>query len=185
MYHVSNDKRSRKSAELIWEGMKECLQEKSLEKLRITDINQRSFISRATFYRLFDSIPDVLVYECDCIYYQLAQTLADTVISSEREFFLCLIQKWLEQEVLIKTLAENNMLSVLYETHMKNLGLMKQVFLKNRELEEREADYLAAVLAAIIPAAVGVWYQHGRTETPEEIYRAVSGSLHIIEKELF
>lgn len=184
MYHVSKDKRSQRSAELIWEGMKECLQEKSLDKLRITDINQKSFISRATFYRLFDSLPDVLVYECDCIYAQLAKTLEETDFASSQEFFLCLIRKWLEQEVLIRTIAENNLFGVLYETHRKNFGLMKRVFLKDLELGEAEADYLGAVLASLIPAAVSVWYAHGRTETPEEIYCSVSRSLHIIGEKL-
>lgn len=66
MYHVSNDIRSKKSADLIWNGMKKCLLEKSLDKLHITDIYQKSFVSRATFYRLFDSLPDVIAYECDC-----------------------------------------------------------------------------------------------------------------------
>ncbi|MFR4008571.1 MAG: hypothetical protein ACLT0Y_04305 [Christensenellales bacterium] len=37
------------------------MQEKPFHKLRISDINQKSYVSRATFYRLFDSLQDVLV----------------------------------------------------------------------------------------------------------------------------
>ena len=77
MYHVSNDIRSKKSAELIWEGMETCLQEKSLDKLRITDIYQKSFVSRATFYRLFDSVQDVIAYKCDCIYQNTCRKQSD------------------------------------------------------------------------------------------------------------
>ncbi len=184
MYHVSNDIRSKKSADLIWNGMKKCLLEKNLDKLHITDIYQKSFVSRATFYRLFDSLPDVIAYECDCIYLQLADNIKNSRFQSRQEIFLYLIEKWLEQDILIKTLVENNMLSILYNTHMKNHELLKNIFLKDVSISDNEADYLVSVLANIIPAAVNTWYLHGKTETPAEIYHAVAHSLTIISKQL-
>ena len=184
MYHVSNDIRSKKSAKLIWEGMEKCLLEKSLDKVRITDIYQKSFVSRATFYRLFDSIQDVIVYECDCIYLQLAENIRTSFFSSRQDIFLFLIEEWLKQEVLIKTLVENNMIGIIYDTHMKNHELLKKLFLENISLSNKDADYLVSILANIIPAAVNTWYQHGKTETPKEIYNSVTRSLTIISKQL-
>ena len=184
MYHISDDKRSKKSAELIWKGMEACLQEKSLDKLRITDIYEKSFVSRATFYRLFDVPQDVIAYECDCIYERLAEGLVNHAFSDKKEFFLYLIEKWTEQEVLIKTLVENNLINIIYDTHMKNCDLMKKVFLEDMTISDWEADYLVAMLATIIPAAVNIWYLHGKTETPEEIYQAVSKCINIIGTQL-
>ena len=184
MYHVSNDKRSQKSARLIWQGMEKALQEKPLQKLRVTDIYEQSYVSRATFYRLFDSVEDVLAYECDLIYLELAESVQGAAFPSKQELFLYMIQKWLEQDVLVKTLAENNLVSVIYETHMKNRSLMKALFLENTTISDREADYLTAVLATLIPAAVNVWYLHGKTETPQEIYQTIRRSLGIITQEL-
>lgn len=184
MYHVSNDKRSKKSADLIWHDMKKCLLEKNFDKLRITDIYQKSFVSRATFYRLFDSTADVIAYECDCIYLQLADNIKNSRFKSQQEIFLYLIEQWLEQDILIKTLVENNMLNILYHTHMKNHELLKMIFLKDISLSDSEADYLVSILANIIPAAINTWYLHGKTETPEQIYHAVSQSLDIISKQL-
>ena len=184
MYHVSNDKRSCKSAELIWTGMEACLREKPFDKLKITDVYQKSFVSRATFYRLFDSLPDVIAYECDRIYAQLEEELRNAEFQSRQAFFLSMIQKWIEQEVLVQTLVENNMISVIYDTHMKNAGMMRDIFLQNVALSDTEADYLVSVLTNMIPAAVRVWYLHGKTETPKEIYRAVSRSINLIDKQL-
>ena len=185
MYHISNDKRVQKSAELIWQGMEQCLQEKSFDKLRVSDINQKSYISRATFYRLFDSLQDVLAYECDQIYNQLADAVKGAAIHSKQDFFILLVEKWMAQEVLIKTLVENNLTGILYDTHMKNRGFMKEVFLKETALSEHEADYMVSLLANIIPAAMNTWYRHGRSESPMEVYQAVSRSLHIIGEQLF
>lgn len=184
MYHISNDKRTQKSAELIWEGMKQCLQEKSFDKLRISDINQKSYISRATFYRLFDSLEDVLAYECDRIYNQLAEVIHDAAFRSHQDFFLLLVEKWMEQDVLIKVLVENNMISILYETHMKNRDFMKDIFVKDTIISEQEADYMVSLLANIIPAAMNTWYFHGKSESPMEVYHAVSRSLNIIGRQL-
>ena len=130
MYHISKDKRSRKSAELIWKGMEQCLQEKSFDKLRISDINQKSYVSRATFYRLFDSLQDVLAYECDQIYSQLAEAVKHADSFSKQDFFVLLVEKWMAQDVLIKVLVENNMTNVIYDTHMKNRDFMKRIFFK-------------------------------------------------------
>lgn len=185
MYHISGDKRAQKSAELIWQGMEQCLQEKPFSKLRISDINQKSYISRATFYRLFDGLQDVLVYECDQICSQLAEAMENTPFNSKQDFFLLLVEKWMAQDVLIKTLAENNLTGIIYETHMKNRDFMKAVFLKDTAVSEREADYMVSLLANIIPASMNTWYLHGKSESPVEVYQAVSRSLNIIGEQVF
>ena len=185
MYHISEDKRAQKSAELIWQGMEQCLREKPLSKLRISDINQKSYVSRATFYRLFDGVEDVLAYECDQIYSQLAEAIQHRKVRSRRAFFLLLIEKWMAQEVLIETLVENNLTGILYETHMKNRHFMEAVFLKDAALSEQETDYLASLLANIIPAAMNTWYRHGKRESPMEVYHAVAQSLNLIGRQLF
>ncbi len=184
MYHISHDKRAQKSAELIWQGMEQCLQEKPLDKLRISDINQKSYVSRATFYRLFDGLQDVLVYACDRIYSQLAEAVNGAKIHSRQEFFLLLIEKWMKQEVLIQTLVENNLTGILYETHMKNRDFMKAIFLNDTTLSEQETDYLVSILANIIPAAMNIWYRHGKTESPATVYQAVSRSVTIIGEKI-
>lgn len=120
---------------------------KPFDKLRIRDINQKSYVSRATFYRLFDGLQDVLIYACDRIYSQLAEAVNGAKIHSRQEFFLLLIEKWMKQEVLIQTLVENNLTGILYETHMKNRDFMKAIFLNDTTLSEQETDYLVSILA--------------------------------------
>lgn len=185
MYHISTDKRAQKSAALIWQGMEQCLQEKPFHKLRISDINQKSYVSRATFYRLFDSLQDVLVYQCDRIYSQLEKAFRSNEIQTKQDFFLLLIEKWMVQGVLIQTLVENNLTGILYDTHMKHRDFMKEVFQKGTVLSEREADYMVSLLANLIPAAMNIWYRHGKNESPGEVYYAVGQSLNIIKNQLF
>ena len=140
MYHVSEDKRAVKSAQLIWEGLEKCLQEKELKAVRVSDINKKSYVSRATFYRLFDSIQDVLVYECDSIFTEIAMEMSKGSFSSSKELFLFFIRQWLSQRTLLKALVENNLTNILYETHMKNKELVKTIYVCEANMSEQDAD---------------------------------------------
>lgn len=181
MYHVSEDKRAVKSAELIWEGMEKCLQEKPLGKIRVADINEKSYVSRATFYRLFDSIQDVLVYECDKIFSELSAQLGKGGFSSSGEFFLFFIQQWLKQKTLVKVLAENNLTNILYATHMKNKNLIRTIFIRDTAISDNDADFLISILTGFIPTVIQVWVEHGQIETAEELFCSVRKSAHIID----
>lgn len=178
MYHISEDKRAVKSAELIWEGLEKCLAEKELKKIRISDINEKSYVSRATFYRLFDSIGDVLIYRCDRIFADL--TVKMEQFTSSNDCFLFLITRWLEEKVLIQTLVENNLTGILYDAQMRNSDLMKRIFLQDAVLTDCEADYLISILTNIIPAAMSAWHIHGQTEGPEDILQAAAKSMSLI-----
>lgn len=105
-----------------------------------------------------------MIYECDCIYTQLADALKSKAVHTKQVFFLLLIEKWMAQEVLIETLVENSLTGILYDTHMKNRNFMKTIFLKDSAFSEREADYMVSLLANIIPADMNIRYQHGKTD---------------------
>lgn len=184
MYHVSKDKRAVKSAELIWEGLRECLKEKEIRKIHIADINKKSYISRATFYRLFDSIEDVLVYECDQIFEQISIKLMEKQFFSPRDFFLFFIQQLLEQKDLMMGLAANNLTHIIYDVHMRHRGMIQDVIIRGDVMGSEGVDYLVAILSGILPAAMDVWYLHGQKEGAEDIYRIVSKSMFIIDSAL-
>lgn len=181
MYHVSEDKRAAKSAQLIWEGLEKCLQEKALTSVRVSDINEKSYISRATFYRLFDSVQDVLVYECDCFFEELSREMSKGSFMSSKELFMFFIQQWLKQKALIKALAENNLTNILYETHMKNKTLVKAIFIRESNMSEDDAEYLVSILTGIIPSVINVWYSHGQMESADEIFCKVCGCISTID----
>lgn len=169
MHHVPNDKRALRSADLIWEGLEGCLEEKELGRVRIADISERSHVSRATFYRLFDSVEDVLAYRCDRVFEAVASEAGS--IPSSAQLFLFFIERWLEERALLRAIAENNMTGLIYDAHMRNKDLVRRVYVKDVRVTDVEADYLVSILTSILPAAIRVWYEHGQRESPEEVYR--------------
>ena len=69
MYHIKHDKRVYKSANLICDGLAEMLKVKSYDEISITDVCNINGIARTTFYRLFDTLDDVL-YQFDNLFEQ-------------------------------------------------------------------------------------------------------------------
>ena len=80
MYHIKEDPRQKKSADLITEGMLSLLCDSALPPQKtptIADICRQAGVSRATFYRLFDSPDDILSYYFDTIFDNIMECCAD------------------------------------------------------------------------------------------------------------
>ena len=65
MYHIKTDKRSQRSVKLFCEGLAEVLKKKDYQEISISDLCLETGMARTTFYRLFDIIDDVLLYQFD------------------------------------------------------------------------------------------------------------------------
>lgn len=107
MYHIKEDKRAKASVELICDGLKRCLKEKSFESVTISDIQRVSGVSRSTFYRNFDRIEDVLALMCDRVFVEAF--LSDYANISEAVF-----RTWFRHQELIETIVGIDRGDMLY-----------------------------------------------------------------------
>lgn len=107
MYHIKEDKRAKASVELICDGLKRCLKEKSFESVTISDIQRVSGVSRSTFYRNFDRIEDVLALMCDRVFEEAF--LSDYANISEAVF-----RTWFRHQELIETIVGIDRGDMLY-----------------------------------------------------------------------
>ena len=66
MYHIHEDKRVEKSVEQICQALNDMILEgRPRAALSVTALSARAGVSKATFYRSFDAIEDVLRYQVD------------------------------------------------------------------------------------------------------------------------
>lgn len=180
MYHISKDKRAVKSAELIVQGLEKCLETKNLKEIRIVDINEASYVSRATFYRLFDCVEDVLIYDCDLIFEGVAERMQHCHFNDGNELFLFFIKSWFSHKALMNALAQNHLTGILYDVHMRHRDLVETLFIKNTGLSQKEAGYLISILTGMIPSVIEMWNQYGQTDTPEDILNIAKKSISVI-----
>lgn len=179
MYHVTNDLRVKKSAKLISQGLEKSLKEKPFNKISINNICENCSVSRATFYRLFDSINDVFAYVCDEILVERLQMVESKTFTNKHEKALYCIKIWLSHPSLIKALVDNNLGWILYESHARNVALLKKIYNIPFD-DEKQSDYFTSILSSLICAALFVYFKHGANEPIENVYVTVCKCTNII-----
>ena len=181
MYHIANDIRAKKSADLIVKGLEDCLKEKPLSQIKIMDIYNKSYVSRATFYRLFDSIDDVITYECDCLVEIAMQNNQHVEFKNKKEIALYSIKLWLKHETLVKMFVENRLFMLFYNLHLRHKDKIKKIYSIDFE-DELEINYFISFLASIIFITFVIYYQEKKAISIEEAFETANKALFRVAK---
>ena len=173
MYHIANDLRAKKSAALVLEGLYKTLEEKPYKDIKVKDVSENCYVSRATFYRLFDSIYDVLLYQCDRIVDELLESMKRIKFETRREQGLYCMKLWFKRENLIKVMVENRMSSLLYDSIMNHIdGLY---FLYGIDYQSNpDATYFVYFLVSMIYTFFIVFHREKGKKTAEEVFEMAS-----------
>lgn len=169
MYHISKDLRAQKSARKIGEGFLACLEHKNIEEIAVTDIQRASCVGRATFYRLFDNISDVLSYLCDNIFERVGSNFKRMNKHSPRESTLAFIEEWMSNKVLLSAIVDGNRMGVLYNAHLKYLKVNAHYFFPAQTISPEQMTYLMATMTACTSACLFAWLKNGGCENAEQL----------------
>lgn len=165
MYHIKNDKRVKESAKLIVEGLNRCLTQKKFEELTITDVQKESTVGRATFYRLFDSLKDVLLYECDITFFELMKkSINEDTILARIEIF---IDGWILVSDLLETIVSSGNIDIIYLSHLHCIDLLKENLYGFNDIEDKE--YFVSVLTSLMVGILVSWLKKGKKETASQL----------------
>ena len=179
MYRIANDIRAKKSADLIIHGLEECLKEKELNDIKVVDIYNKCFVSRATFYRLFDSVYDVLSYECDCLREETIKSLENKKFNNKKELAIHCLKLWLTHETLVKAIMENRLYGLLYDVQMRHKEDLKQ-FYSDDSLDEEQLNYLVSFIVSILFCSYNIYSKHNKEKTVEELVDYTDKMISII-----
>lgn len=151
MYHIPNDRRAVRSALKIYDVLMDTLDHMDLSSIPICELERRG-ISRATFYRLFDNISDVLEWKCEMMMSEAISKAGKESHESFTAVLLSFISSILENKKLISTLASASKTYILYDLHMRHMKEIEDIFFGGMELNETDKVCITSLLAAMIPA---------------------------------
>lgn len=188
MYHIKDDKRAHTSAELIYQGLVQCLRWKPFDFVTIADVLRISGIGRATFYRNFDNLVDVLQMKCDqCFQEVLEQYLEDHKLGQmdSRAFLVHFFRYWMENRELLEILIAMNRQDIIYSSHYQYSTPITARFLPEVDTSSDEYVYFMTVRTSITVGVLAAWVKTGRQKTPEQLVellielgrQAVSGEI--------
>lgn len=168
MYHIPNDKRAQKSADLIAQGLYKCLEKKPLNDIKVNDIYLDSYVSRATFYRLFDSVYDVLQYQCDSIVEEIAESLKTKHFESMKEMGMYNIKLWLKHDKLIEVIVENLLYNMVFQSIINHKEGFKLTYGFDYD-ESPQTMYFVYYISAMVFTSFVICYKEKGKKSVEEI----------------
>ncbi|MCT4661528.1 MAG: TetR/AcrR family transcriptional regulator [Tissierellales bacterium] len=187
MYHIKNDKRAKHSSERIFESLKLCMKEKNFQDITVKEVVERAEVARATFYRNFDRLEDVLRYELDTKFSELYDYLKEYYKSEPdyfKSFFIVPFLKfWYADSAIVELLIMARQRKVLSEAFVSLLERGISEYYGDGEIEIDHFNYFLAFRSGIAINVLVEWIRTGKKETPEEVIKIlseqVSSSMHM------
>lgn len=168
MYHITEHQRTQNSAALIVAAVKKLIQEKDYNKITITDIQKMSTVSRATFYRLFDSIDDVISYIYDRILVETEQAIQAHHYIRWNEIALDFTRQMMDNSDIIGLIISIHREDILYASDEKFYNLVGEKMLP-LDLTKRMENYYVPTLFNNMIGMLLIWIKNGKMETAEEL----------------
>ncbi len=172
MYHIKNDKRAKQSSKLIFNALKSLLEEKPYDSISITQITQTANIGRATFYRNFDSVDDVLVYEIDKKFKMLQNFIqnfrGDPTMG--RSMLRLTIEFWDIHADLIELLQSADRTYLLFSPMCSIIREYKDFF-AGEKYDKPDMDFIIELRAHVITLIVSKWIASGKLITCQQLIK--------------
>ena len=160
----------------IEQAFYELMREKDYTNITVTDIIKRAQVSRASFYRHFNSIGDIMEYSLRNLFDKITDEVIPIMLSTDekeiRDFlFSYTYQNMAMQETLAACLPSNT--AVIFSrcmTYMQNYGR------PGKEMSS-EQKYRLYARSGVINSILMKWLADGKEESVEEIVNLI---LHYI-----
>jgi hypothetical protein len=179
MFHLRNDIRAERSAKMLYDGLMEVMREKPLKQVHVSDICSVSTVSRATFYRNFDEVLDLLYWKCNQNFHEVLTSFTQSNPDLTKEDVLLhhVLKYWLTEEhiQLLTTIMDEGRLDIIYNSFVNNADIIMG-FLKEHGIVIDAEDYIyfISVRAGYFVGIIRGWMENGRKQTPDEITQIIS-----------
>ncbi len=182
MYHIKDDPRSIRSAQLIGEALMKCLETTNFSRITITQLQETAGIGRATFYRAFDNLNDVLTYLSDEVYRKISEQIKERGISSARQAHLLFFEVWMKEDRLLETVIEHCGIRPFTAGLLQdNEEIYSSMF---PQMSEKDLQYAIPISMNTILIALRTWIEKGKKETPQQLLEILTKSYEQILKHL-
>jgi len=175
MYHIKEDKRSKSTAAFVYQAFRTLLEEKHVTDITISEVIHQAEISRATFYRNFDALEDVLRYELDQKFIQLFIHLTTYFKSTQDTTIHPLtllkpfLQFWYNDSTILEEIFLINHADMIMEKIREMMKLLLQRTTMNAD-HDAFFDYMLSIRANIIFSVLQTWIDNQKNMAPEQLY---------------
>lgn len=145
----------------------ELMQGKAYADISITELCEKTGLSRNIFYRLFNCKEDVLCALIDTIFYSCSQSMHSESIE---ENLLTFFQFWKEQAPLLSLVERNGLSSVF--AYRGTVCCLQHDFGIHKYIHSNWNAYNAEIISFYVNGFLGIifrWFHSDFSRTPEEM----------------
>lgn len=173
MYHIKDDKRSFDSAKRLYNALCQLVMLKPFDNISITELVETAEVARVTFYRNFDTLDDILLYELNRHFVDL-KTYLNAYYSAnpsypKQIFILPFLNYWSQDTSLISLLLQCNRIHMLYDAFLSLFSDCLSNYYNESAFNINEYNYFLAIRSGIAINVLITWVKNGQKETPDEI----------------
>lgn len=101
------------------------------------DIQRISSVGRATFYRNFDTMVDVLYWKCDLEYKKVMESYTNMIShdNNEYEFLTFFFNYWMEHYEILDILIRIGRYDIISQCHYNNAPILYNYFKDNMHVQ--------------------------------------------------
>ena len=156
----------------IEQAFYDLMKEKDYTNITVTDIIKKAQVSRASFYRHFNSIGEILEYSLRKLFDRVSDEVIPLLISSNekeiREFLFAYTYRNMAMHEMLAACLPSNIAVILSRcmTYMQNNGGLA------REMSSEE-KYRLYARSGVINSILMKWLADGQEESVEEIVNQI------------
>ncbi len=154
MYHIGNDIRQEKSAVLIMGALQTLQTKQPKHKVSITELCNESGVSRSTFYRLFDTVDDVVRCLCDRACDALMRACEERPGASPADVYAMFGRNHVEG---IKAVLRYGEIQILMDAHKQALRNHAVTLFPNMDPKSDEFVFFINMRTGMLVGMVQAW----------------------------
>lgn len=175
MYHLHDDKRVAQSTAQICTALDELIAIMPYSDISVTALSKRAHISKATFYRSFDNIDDVLALQTGRVVDEMINYILESRMEiiafrrGEGMFFQAFYRFWMTHSYIVEQLIKVKKEFILIEAFAAALQKNVDYFRHNMVIDDETLPYFISVRAATLTACLACWINDGKRTHPDKM----------------
>lgn len=190
MYHLKEDRRSTLSKNMLYRALSEIMREKDFPSITIKEVVQGAQVARATFYRNFDRLEDILQWKCDETFDDLYRTIIRSISSPSAQpvpgkypFILPFFRYWHADSEIIELLIAANRIDIIFTAFEHAMRKLIAHFRPALPALLPHFEYFLAFRSGAVIRVLLMWIRNRKDLSPEEMYRLIEAQAEGIRPE--
>ena len=173
MYHIKNDQRSIRSSEMLYDALVRLVQHKPFHTITVTKLVEEAQIGRATFYRNFDAIEDILRMRCDRTFEDLIVYIRAYLAEHQGELgrlpLRPVLHYFYQNSEIIEILMSIKRFDIIQDAFRQVMEPFKSRLVALHGVSEAYVEYGLVVRIGIMTNILTQWITSGKQPPPDEL----------------